>query len=193
MDSTATMTPETPTTVETPETPAQRRHRMRIEASARAASLHSLTRIQANTDKATRAADGFTGREGYTAWQALVRDEIRDALDGETVALLLSRVETKATKRGVSYRCTVTGAATVAGHDVAITGEASVRDVVDARTLDGATVHVKLVARRGTHKDGSPFTGFQGESVGVASTGQRIGIKCQVRASRHVRVAASAL
>lgn len=173
----------------TRDVPALRRA-MKLEASKRHALLVQATRLAAATDKATRFTEGYQGREGYVAWTQEVRDSIREDLDGQEVPLTLRRLN--ATKRG--NRVTVTGVAvTEGGFTVAIRGEATVVDIADASTLEGATVTVRLVARRGERKNGSPFTGFAGESIGLASTGQRIGVKCQVQASRYVRVIASAL
>lgn len=170
-------------------TGAERRAAMRAKASERHAALVNGTRKLAAEDKATRKAELFEGREGYVEWTALQRDNVRDSLDGTLVTLTLLRLS--ATKRG--NRVTVTGVAHAAGHVVAIKGEATIMDVADARTLDGAQVTVCLTARRGETPNGTPFTGFQGESVGLASTGQRIGLRCRVTASRYARVAASTL
>lgn len=176
------------------ETNTERRWRMAREAQqARVKALHAGTRVQAVTDKAIRASQGYTGKDGYTAWQGVQRDLIAESLDGETVPCLVSKVETVVGKKTTSYRCVATARLMVKGHEILVTGSCSVRDVADPDTLDGATVQVHLRSRAGeTRRNGTPFTGFNGETVGVSSTGQRIGMKGQFRASRHGRFAISA-
>ncbi len=177
------------------ETNNERRHRMREAATARHAMLVNATARDRNMDRATRLAEGVTGREGYVAWTFERMEQIRHALNGSTVRLTLERLA--ANKRG--NRVTVTGVATVLVLDpkgdhtevVAIKGEATVVDIADASTLDWAQVDVKLT--RAENRKGEVTTTFHGVSVGLASTGQRIGVKVRCQAGRFARVVASAL
>ena len=179
------------TTVTThPNAAAWARAREIQEERARAA--HAATRIQALKDRHERKASGFDGREGYVAWSAETRECLYASLDGQTVPVLLSRVETTTSpKRGtVTTRCTLTGRLTVAGHEVMVKGEANVRDVASLESLDGASLDVKLLVKRNS---GGKILGFSAETVGVSSSGARIGVKGTLTVVRYVRVAVSAL
>lgn len=174
-----------------PETNNERRHRMRLEATARHAKLIRATIVDRNNDRDERQATGVMGREGYVAWTFERMEAIRNALHDSVVTLTLSR--TGSTKRGT--RVAVTGIASVyCGvnlETVAIKGEATVVDIADASTLEGATVSVRLA--RAENRKGEPLTTFTGTSQGVSSTGQRIGLKVRCQAGRFARVVASAL
>lgn len=166
---------------------AEKQHAIRVEASQRHNKLAHATIMLREKDRDARLVAGVTGREGYVAWTHALNEAIRDAINDTLVTLTLRRF--KATK--TTWRVVATGVVTVNGEAIRLRGEASVRDVADASTIDGATVTVRL-ARQETRK-GDLTTRFVGTSEGLASTGTRIGVKVTLVAGRHERVAVSAL
>lgn len=182
-------TVETTTTATTPQatmTGAERRTAAKEKAMARHAKLVQATAADRDHDRATRHAEGVTGREGYVAWTFERMETIRNAMHDTVATLTLSHLH--ATKRG--SRCTVTGVALVGGETIALKGEATVLDTL-GENLTGVTVDVKLT--RSEDRNGQVTATFQGESVGVSSTGKRVGLRVRLQASRYVRTIASAL
>ena len=162
-----------------PLTPKQEKRLAKREAeTARAVSLALATRSQRDEDRTARAEDGYSGREGYTAWLGDVKRTLLASLDGVSVTMTAARVDV--TRAGV--RILLLATAEVEGHTVEVRGETTARQsVVDP---SGATCHVKLTL------DASGKV----PCLRASGTGETLTVRdVRVSVRRHVRIAVSAI